>query len=210
MRRKGNKLAKRSKRTSRPGGQTKSTNAVSAMSFRVSTGMFRFRDTLTLSSGSGGDLKQIISRSYTQFAEAKGVEALFTQVRLCAFTVSISPARIYAKSDSDEKNLSFGWMALGTTPTTTITAPTSGDQILAQTDSREFFLRNMVRPFNFNSAILQGGYEYTPFASETSYAWAGSPGSIYIGNMLAGTEAASTDLMYVIITGVYQFNGRTA
>jgi hypothetical protein len=172
--------------------------------------MFRFRDTLTLSSGSGGDLKQLISRSYTQFAEAKSVESLFTQVRLCAFTVSISPARIFAKSDSDEKNLSFGWMAVGTNPTTTLVAPTSGDQILAQSDSREFFLRNMVRPMHFNSAILQGGYEYTPFASESSYAWAGCPGTIYIGNMLSGSEAASVDLMYVVITGIYQFNGRTA
>jgi hypothetical protein len=172
--------------------------------------MFRFRDTLTLSSGSGGDLKQTISRSYTQFAEAKGVEALFTQVRLVAFSISISPTRVYAKSDADEKNLSFGWMAIGTTPTTTITSPTSGDQILAQSDSREFFLRNRTGPFHFNSAILAGGYEYTPFASETSYAWAGSPGTVYVGTMLSGLEFPSSDLMHVIITGIYQFNGRTA
>jgi len=168
------------------------------------------RDTLTLSSSGAGNLAQIISRSYTQFAESKSLEALFTQVRLLAFSVSISPARIFAKSDSDEKNLSFGWFALGTNPTTTVTAATTGDQVLAQSDSREFFLRNMVKPFQFNSAILQGGYEYTPFASETSYAWAGCPGSIYINNMLSGSEAASVDLMYVIITGVYQFSGRTA
>lgn len=207
MKRRNNKTKKTSK--SRPGGVVRS-RGTNALSFRISTGMFRLRDTLTLSSGAGGDIKQVISRSYTQFAEAKALEALFTQVRICAFTVSISPSRIYAKSDSDEKNLSFGWMAIGTNPSTTITAPTTGDGILAQSDSREFFLRNMIRPLHFNSAILQGGYEYTPFASETSYAWAGCPGSVFVGNMLTGTEAASTDLMYVVITGIYQFNGRTA
>jgi hypothetical protein len=172
--------------------------------------MFLLRDTLTLSSGAGGDLKQVISRSYTQFAEAKSLEALFTQVRLCAFTVSISPSRVYATADPDATNLSFGWMAIGTNPSTTITAPSTGDGILAQSDSKEFFLRNMTRPLHFNSAILQGGYEYTPFASETSYAWAGCPGSIFAGNMLSGSETASADLMYVVITGIYQFNGRTA
>ncbi len=204
------KKTKSKQKSSRPGGQGRSGATRSALSTRVSTGMFRLRDTLTLSSSAGGDLKQLISRSYTQFAEAKSLEGLFTQVRLHAFSVSISPARIYAKSDSDEKNLSFGWMAIGTNPTTTVTAPSTGDQILAQSDSREFFLRNMVRPLQFNSSVLQGGYEYTPFASETSYAFAGCPGTIYIGNMLSGSEAASADLMYVVITGIYQFSGRTA
>lgn len=206
--RKSTKNTKRSSK-SRPGGVVKSAG-VNPLAFRISTGMFRLRDTLTLSSGSGGDIKQVISRSYTQFAEAKSLEALFTQVRLCAFSVSISPSRVYAKSDSDEKNLSFGWMAIGTNPSTTITAPSTGDGILAQSDSREFFLRNMIRPLHFNSAILQGGYEYTPFASETSYSWAGCPGSVFVGNMLTGTEPVSSDLMYVVISGIYQFNGRTA
>lgn len=180
------------------------------MSKTVSTGLFRLRDTLTLSSSSGGDLKQIISRSYTQFAESKSLEAIFTQVKLISFECSITPARIYAKSDSDEKNLSMGWMAIGTNPTTTVVAPSTGDQILAQSDSREIFLRGRVTPFHFRSAVLSSGYKFTPFASETSYAFAGCPGSIYIGNMLAASEAASTDLMYVIITGVYAFTGRTA
>ncbi len=201
---------KGNRKTSRPSGPSRSGQTVSAMGKNISTGLFRLRDTLTLSSGSGGDIKQLISRSYTQFAEAKALEGLFTEVRLKAFSVSITPARIYAKTDSDEKNLSMGWMAMGTTPATTVTALTTGDQILAQSDSREFFLRGRIRPFVFNSSILQGGYEYTPFASETSYAFAGCPGTIHIGNMLSGSEAASTDLMYVIITGVYQFTGRTA
>lgn len=184
-------------------------NTVGNMSKLVSDGVFRLRDTLTLSSGSGGDIKQIISRSYTQFAEEKYLTGLFTEVRLLGFEVSISPAQIYAKSDSDETLLSFGWMAIGTTPATTTTPPSSGDQILAQSDSRELFLRNRVSPFHFKSAILRGGYKLTPFASETSYTFAGCPGSIYVGNMLASSEAASTDLMYVIITGIYQFSGRT-
>jgi len=180
------------------------------MARHVSTGTFRLRDTLTLSSGAGGDIKQTISRSFTQFQEAKALEGLFTEVRLLAFSVSISPARIYAKSDSDEKNLSFGWMSIGTTPTTTVTGPTTGDQILAQSDSREFFLRNRINPFHFNSAVLQGGYKFTPVASETSYSFAGSPGTVYVGNMLSGSEPASIDLMYVIISGIYAFSGRTA
>ncbi len=180
------------------------------MSKGVSEGLFRLRDTLTLSSGSGGDIKQVISRSYTQFAEAKSLEAIFTEVKLISFEISITPSRVYAKSDSDEKNLTFGWMAVGTNPTTTITAPSTGDGILAQSDSREFFLRNMIRPFHFRSAVLRSGYRFTPFASETSYAFAGSPGSIFIGNMLTGSEPADVDLMYVIITGVYAFTGRTA
>lgn len=185
-------------------------NPRTAMSKRLSDGMFRLRDTLTLSSSSGGDLSQLISRSYTQFAEAKSLEALFTEVKLISFEVSITPARIYAKTDSDEKNLSMGWFAIGTNPTTTVVAASTGDQVLAQSDSREFFMRNSIRPFHFRSAVLKSGYKYTPFASETSYAFAGCPGSIYIKNMLAGSEAASIDLMYVIISGVYAFTGRTA
>lgn len=155
-------------------------------------------------------MKQVISRSYTQFAEAKSLEAIFTEVKLLAFEVSISPARIYAKSDSDEKNLSFGWIAIGTNPTTTLTAPTTGDGILAQSDSRALFLRNRTRPFIFRSAVLASGYRFTPFASETSYAFAGCPGSVFVGTMLSGTEATNTDLCYVIISGIYAFTGRTA
>lgn len=210
MSKRQSKRRPRATKSTRTKGVVSSAATRSALNFRISTGMFRLRDTLTLSSGSGGDIAQLISRSYTQFAESKSLEGLFTQVRLCAFSVSISPARIYAKGDSDEKNLSFGWMAIGTNPTTTVTAATTGDQVLAQSDSREFFLRNAVKPIQFNSAVLQGGYEYTPFASETSYAYAGCPGSIYINNMLSASEAASTDLMYCVITGIYQFNGRTA
>lgn len=179
------------------------------MAQRVTDGLVRLRDTLTLSSSAGGDLKQYISRSYTQFTEEKSLTAMYTQVRLISFELSISPARIYAKGDSDEKNLSFGWMSIGTTPDTVVAGPSTGNTILAQSDSREFFLRNRVTPFQFRSAVKVGGYEFTPFASETSYAFAGCPGSVYIGNMLSGSEAASTDLMYVVITGVYQFTGRT-
>ena len=204
------KRRNRRQRSTADNVQKRSGGTVSNMARHVSIGTFRLRDTLTLSSGSGGDIKQIISRSYTQFAESKSLEGLFTEVRLVAFNVSISPARAYAKSDSDEKNLSFGWMAIGTTPATTLTAPTSGDQILAQSDSRELFLRNRTTPFHFNSAVVRGGYKFTPFASETSYSFAGCPGSIYVGNMLSGSEPASSDLMYVIITGIYEFSGRTA
>lgn len=206
---KGSKRKTRSN-NSNTGGSQRQSQTVRNMTRHVSTGMFRMRDTLTLSSGSGGDIKQLISRSYTQFAEAKALEGLFTQVRLIAFSLSISPARVYAKSDSDEKNLSFGWIAIGTTPNSTLTAPTSGDQILAQSDSRELFLRNRTTPFQFNSAVLRGGYKFTPFASETSYAFAGCPGTVYVGNMLSGSEPASVDLMYVIISGIYEFSGRTA
>ncbi len=179
------------------------------MSRQVSEGVFRLRDTLTLSSSGTGDLKQLISRSYTQFAEEKSLSAMFTEVKLISFECSITPASVYAKSDSDETKLSFGWMAIGTTPVTTISGAASGNQMLAQSDSREFFLRNRVTPFHFRSAVLRSGYKYTAFASETSYTFAGSPGSIYIGNMLSGSEPVSTDLMYVIITGVYAFTGRT-
>lgn len=186
-------------------------NPKSQMSKHISEGLFRLRDTLTLSTGSGGDIKQVISRSYTQFAEAKSLEALFTEVKLISFSVSITPTSFYCKSDSDSKNLSFGWMAIGTNPTTTLTAPSTGDGILAQSDSREFFLRNMIRPFQFQSAVLRQGYRFTPFASETSYAFAGCPGSIFVGNMLSGSEPfLSSDIMCVIITGIYAFTGRTA
>lgn len=203
------KRSKRSKRTVRNGSFTYGRSPRANISRSVSEGIFRLRDTLTLSSSSGGNLKQVISRSYTQFAEAKSLEAIFTEVKLIAFECSISPAQYYAKTDTDETKLSFGWMCIGTNPMTTITAPTTGDGILAQSDSREFFLRNMVKPFNFRSLCLKSGYKFTPFASETSYAFAGSPGSIFVGNMLANSEQVNTDLMYVIITGVYAFTGRT-
>jgi len=205
---------KRRNRRSKPRRGSRPTyrsgrNPITAISRPITDGLFRLRDTLTLSSGGTGNLKQIISRSYTQFTEEKSISAMYTEVRLISFEVSITPSPVYSNSDSDFKNLQMGWMAIGTTPTSTITAPTTGNQILAQSDSREFFLRNRIGPFHFKSAIKSGGYLSTPFASETSYSFAGSPGSIFIGNMLSASEVPSVDLMYCVITGVYQFTGRT-
>jgi hypothetical protein len=184
-------------------------NPIMVMNRSVTDGLFRLRDTLTLSSGSTGNLKQIVSRSYTQFTEEKSLTALYTEVRLISFEVSITPAQVYAKSDSDFTNLQQGWMAIGTTPATTLTPPSTGNQILAQSDSREFFLRNRITAFQFKSAVATRGYLPTPLASETSYSFAGSPGSILIGNLLGSSEIPDTDLMYVVITGIYQFTGRT-
>ncbi len=200
---------KRLRRQGKRNGYRLGRNPVTNLSPRVTDGVYRLRDTLTLSSSAGGDLKQYISRSYTQFTEEKSLSAIYTLVRLLAFEVSITPARIYAKTDSDEKNLSTGWMTIGTTPVTQVAGPSTGNTILAQSDSRQFFLRNRITPFEFKSMIPREGYLPTPFASETSYTFAGSPGSVFIGNMLTGSEAASTDLMYVIITGIYHFSGRT-
>ncbi len=208
-RRNGSRRFRRGSGRQIPKGFKRGRNPVTAMAPAITDGLYRLRDTLTLSSSAGGDLKQYISRSYTQFAEEKSLSAMYTEVRLLAFDVSISPARIYAKSDSDEKNLSFGWMSIGTTPVSVVSGPATGNTILAQSDSREFFLRNRITPFHFRSMIPKTGYLPTAFASETSYTFAGCPGSVYIGNMLSGSEAASTDLMYVIITGVYVFSGRT-
>ncbi len=209
MRRKGRRNGNRRRPGQPPGGFSRSRNPVVSMAPRVTDGVFRLRDTLTLSSGSGGDIKQIISRSITQFSEEKSLTAMYVEVRLISFEVSITPARIYVKTDSDEKNLSMGWMGIGTTPVTTITGPASGNEILAQSDSREFYLRNRIVPFHFRSLIPASGYLFTAFASETSYTFAGCPGSILIGNLLSSSEAASTDLMYCVITGIYQLNGRT-
>jgi len=184
-------------------------NPITAMSPRITDGVYRLRDTLTLSSGASGNLKQIISRSYTQFTEEKSLTAMYTQVRLISFECSITPAPVYSNSDSDFKNIQMGWMAIGTSPTSTTVAPTTGNQILAQSDSREFFLRNRITPFHFKSVVPRTGFLSTPFASETSYSFAGSPGVVFIGNMLSASEVPSVDLMYVVITGVYQFTGRT-
>lgn len=200
----------------RPGGRPRyapgvkrGRNPVTPLNPRITDGVFRLRDTLTLSSSEGGNLAQLISRSYTQFSEEKSLSAMYTQVRLISFELSVTPARIYAKGDSDEKNLSMGWFVFGTTPVTTVTAASSGNQVLAQSDSREVFMRNRIVPWHFRSVCPRFGYMPTAFASETSYPFAGSPGSIYVNNMLSGSEAASVDLMYVIITGIYQFSGRT-
>jgi len=213
MRRRGRGRRNGSRR--RPGGGRGTSgyrlgrNPVFAMGPRISEGVFRLRDTLTLSSGGTGNIKQIISRSYTQFTEEKSLTAMYTEVRLLNFECSITPTSVYSNSDADFKNLQMGWMAIGTTPATTLTAPTTGNQILAQTDSREFFLRNRIVPFQFRSMISRSGYMPTAFASETSYTFAGCPGSILIGNMLGSSEVPSVDLMYVVITGMYQFSGRT-
>jgi hypothetical protein len=194
-----------------PGGASYRTgrNPITAMSSRLTDGVFRLRDTLTLSSGGTGNIKQLISRSYTQFTEEKSLSAMYTEVRLISFECSITPAQVYSTADTDFKNLQQGWMAIGTTPATTITAPTSGNQILAQADSREFFLRNRIAPFHFKSTVPRRGFLPTPFASETSYSFAGCPGTILIGNLLGSSEVPDTDLMYVVITGIYQFTGRT-
>jgi len=205
MKRRGNR---RTRRRPRP-AYVRQRNPTTAMSRVITDGTYRLRDTLTLSSGSTGNLKQIISRSYTQFTEEKSLSAMYTEVRLISFECSISPTPVYANSDADYKNLQQGWMAIGTTPATTLTAPTTGNQILAQSDSREFFLRNRITPFHFRSVVPSRPFMPTPFASETSYTFAGCPGSILIGNMLSSSEVPSVDLMYVIITGVYQFTGRT-
>jgi hypothetical protein len=202
-------MRKRNQRRRQTKTYKKGGNPVTSMSRTVSDGVYRLRDTLTLSSGSTGNIKQIISRSYTQFTEEKSLTALYTEVRLLSFECSITPSQVYANSDSDFKNLQQGWMAIGTTPATTTTDPSTGNQILAQSDSREFFLRNRITPFHFKSVVTTRGYLPTPFASETSYSFAGCPGSILIGNLLGSSEVPDSDLMYVVITGVYQFTGRT-
>lgn len=191
-------------------GYTFRRNPVFSMSPSLTDGTYRLRDTLTLSSGGTGNLAILISRSITQFVESKSLFTLYTQVRLLSFEVSITPSPVFSNSDATYTNLQMGWLAIGTNPTTTVTAATTGDEVLAQSDSREFFLRNRITPFHFRSAVPRQGFMSTPFASETSYVFAGCPGSIYVNSLLAASLVPSVDQAYCIITGVYQLTGRTA
>lgn len=183
-------------------------NPVYSLTHSLSEGTFRMRDSLTISSSAAGNVRQIISRSITQFTESKSLMSLYTTVRLVAFECSITPAPTFFDTFGGT-NTSPGWFVIGTNPVTTVTPPTLSNEIAAQSDSREFYMRARVTPFQFRSMISRSGYLPTAFASETSYVFAGSPGTILIGNVLSNTEAASVDILYIIITGIYQLSGRT-
>ncbi len=190
-------------------GYNNKKHPISMISRGVTDGLYRLTDTLTFSSGSGGDHTSLVSRSFTQFAESSYLDKIYTEIRLIAFTMTVSPSPEMCKTDSVPSNLSMGWMALGTTPASTVVNASSANQVLAQSDSRSFYLRNAIRPIVFNSAIKPGGYQFTPFASEDSYAFAGCPGTIYVKSVLSAGLPASSTFMYGVICGIYQFTGRT-
>lgn len=179
------------------------------MSPSISEGLYRLSDSFVLSAGSSSNCYTTVSRSITQFAEEKSLSSIYSMVRLISFQMTLYSGTIFTKVDSDNKNLSMGIMAMGTAPITTVTAPSSAVQVLAQADSRTVQFRNRVVPYVFRSTVQAGGFAFTAFASETSYAFAGSPGTILVANVLAGSFPEG-DVAYGIITAVYQLGGRTA
>lgn len=192
------------RRKIQPSGPTR--RGVNSIAPRVSDGFYRLQDGLTLTSGSSGDCYITIDRSFSQFAESAPLSQLYTMVRLIGFDVEFFPLPNLVGVGSGG---AIGPFVVGTQLAVTPTAPPDEKTVLACSDARRFNGLNRVTGFKFRSMVPRGGYIFTNFIDETSFSYAGSPGVIQFANTDSGSLPTSQAIFRCIITGMYEFTGRT-
>lgn len=200
----------RPRRGTQPAGPAYSRR-INSISPSVSDGMFRLMDSFTLTSGTDSNAYSFLDRSFTQFAESKAISQLYTMVRLVAFELSLYPTP-YAASTGLDVATSFGVttdFVIGTNLGLEASTPVSALDVFACSDARTFNTVNRTTRFRFNSIIQRGGYMFTNLSSELAHPYAGSPGIVQIANNIPGQASQEQDIVHIIVTGVYQFSGRT-
>lgn len=189
-----------------PSGPRRSSGLTS-IAPRISNGVFRLSDGLTLTTGSGSNLYVTIDRSITQFAESKTLIQMYDMLRLIAFEARFTPYPNYVDTDAPDAQC-VTWV-VGTNLAASVTGPPNEKAVLACSDSKMFNSVNRVSPFTFKSLIPRGGYLFTTWEAETENVYSGCPGAIQFANLIANSAGNSKLAFQVSITGIYELTART-